>query len=99
MAALLDQDCTFKPKINQTTARMIQVMDSCGRNQDFLQRQQEYLDLAEHKRQLKAREKDADCTFKPDIGNSERVVAAGKYSQVGESVGSSVRIRSSQRLI
>lgn len=45
LAEAVHEECTFQPQINHTTEKMIEVMDTCGRNQDFLQRQQDYIDL------------------------------------------------------
>jgi hypothetical protein len=71
--------CPFKPAISETSAKMVELMEACGRNPDFLTRQQEYVELQELKRRAAMAAVDSECTFKPNIGNSELVVTKSAH--------------------
>jgi hypothetical protein len=82
MQAQAAEECTFRPQLNTTSERMVEVMQVFGRNPDFISRQQEYIDLQEHRRQMKAHELDSECTFRPDINGSKLVVGRSRHSVI-----------------
>eukprot|EP00854_Cymbomonas_tetramitiformis_P003370 gene3370-4239_t len=77
--SVMNEECTFQPAINQTSERMIQVMETFGRNPDFVQRQQEQQDVTMYRKHAKQRDAvDEECKFVPQT-NSSQVLHASRH--------------------
>ena len=79
-----EEDYTFKPKLNENTRRLIDMMAEEGVRGgagSFLERQQEALAKAEREKEQLRSLLDEDCTFHPNTGNADEVISTSKHAE------------------
>ena len=83
-----DEEATFRPHLNENTRRLCEMMADEGVRGgagSFLERQAEHAIKSRRERAEMRSRFDKDCTFHPDTGNAERVLANSKrVGRLGE---------------
>jgi len=81
-----ENERSFEPQVCPTSNKIVGSLSQVGafRN-DFLERQQEWAEKVEFSRKMQAMDSDDSCTFKPDTGNANAVLARSRHvGRLGE---------------
>lgn len=82
-----EREQRFQPKVCSTSERIVGSLSEMGAfSNDFLERQQDWIEKVECTRRAQSMANDDSCTFKPDTGNADAVLARSRHvGRLGES--------------